>query len=228
MRNMVLCAALLILSGGLAVGQAQEKVLWSFGGYPTDGSNPVASLISDKAGNFYGTTQLGGSQTGCHINGCGTVFELSPQADGTWAEAVLYNFCSDYSNQICVDGEQPEAGLVVDAAGNLYGTTPLGGTTQFEGGTVFELSPPQLPGGAWTFATIYGFCSVVSGQVCEDGENPHGQLALDATGNLYGTTTAGGNGHSSKAYGEGTVFELSHGANGWTETVLYNFCTLGQ
>lgn len=142
---------------------------------------------------------------------------------------ILYNFCSDYGDDNCLDGEQPEAGLVLDRAGNLYGTTFIGGTTEIgEGGTVFELSPPQLPGGSWIFTTLYNFCSVVNGQTCEDGSNPHSQLALDVAGNLYGTTTAGGSGHSSKAAGEGTVFELTKGAKGWIETVLYSFCTLGQ
>lgn len=211
---------------GIAFGQSQEKVVWNFGGYPADGANSVSNLISDNDGNLYGTTRLGGNQTGCHINGCGTVFELSPQTDGTWQETVLYNFCSSGGSS-CLDGYMPEAGLVLDEAGNLYGTTFNGGA-HCCGGTVFELSPPQLPGGAWTYTVLYNFCSVMQGNVCEDGSGSHSQLAIDAVGNLYGTTTAGGSGHNTqKLFGNGTVFELSPSANGWTETVLYSFCTQG-
>jgi len=203
----MLSFAMVIFSASFVLGQAQEKVLWTFGGYPHDGANPAGRLISDEAGNVYGTTRFGGGADD------GTVFELSPQPDGTWTETVLYEFC--VAGGLCPDGEQPEAGLVFDPAGNLFGTTYVGGTTQLYGGTVFELSPPQLPGGAWTFATIYNFCSVVNCQICLDGMNPHSQLALDAAGDLYGTTTAGGTGHDLSRYaGDGTVFELSQGANG--------------
>lgn len=128
MKKIVFCVALVILCCGLAFGQAQYKVLWSFAGAPTDGAWPVGSLVSDGAGNLYGTTFIGGdgSGSGC-VGGCGTVFELSPNGAGGWTETILHNFCENYSGVNCPDGQAPQAGLVLDAAGNLYGTTVNGG-----------------------------------------------------------------------------------------------------
>ncbi|MGA2697563.1 MAG: choice-of-anchor tandem repeat GloVer-containing protein, partial [Terriglobales bacterium] len=118
----------LALTCGAALGQTY-KVLWSFGSSPSDGASSVSNLIFDKAGNLYGTTQFGGSATNLQCGnggGCGTVFELSPNADGTWTNNIIYNFCANYSGS-CLDGQQPTAGLAMDAAGNLYGTTYFGG-----------------------------------------------------------------------------------------------------
>jgi uncharacterized repeat protein (TIGR03803 family) len=224
----LLCVALIVLSCGLVLGQ-QYKVLWSFAGSPNDGIRPLGSLLSDPAGNLYGTTLGGGSSSVC-TGGCGTVFELSPNSDGTWAETTLYNFCTDASNGVCLDGALPRAGLTFDAKGNLYGTTSAGGTTCQIGactGTVFEISPPSSPGAAWTETVLYSFCTN-SIKSCPEGAEPVGGLAIDASGNLYGTTSIGGSGHDEENDGGGTVFELSHGAGGWAETVLYNFCSLGQ
>lgn len=196
-----------------AFGQAQERVLYSFGGVPDDGISPVSSLISDNAGNLYGTTNYGGT------NNAGVAFELSPQSGGTWSESILYNFCSEVN---CADGEFPVAGLVMDAAGNLYGTTLYGGTQSgcqagFSGcGITFELSP-QIDG-TWAETVLYNFCSVFDNNTCEDGSAPDSQLVFDAAGNLYGTSLG--------ATG-GVVFELSPGSNGWTESVLYRFCPNG-
>jgi uncharacterized repeat protein (TIGR03803 family) len=104
----------------LAAAQTQYSVLYSFGtNGPNDGSGSMGKLLADGQGNLYGTTKLGGS------GGSGTVFELTPEAGGTWSETVLYNFCSQ-SN--CSDGAYPEAGLVSDTAGNLYGSTLAGGS----------------------------------------------------------------------------------------------------
>ncbi len=118
---------------------------------------------------------------------------------------MLHNF-----GQNGTDGYYPAAGLIWDAAGNLYGTTLSGGRS----GTVFELSPTT--GGGWTETVLYSFCSRNG---CTDGNTP-GTLVFDAAGNLYGTTAYGG------TYNDGTVFELSSAGGGaWTETVLYAFCS---
>ncbi|MGA2690558.1 MAG: choice-of-anchor tandem repeat GloVer-containing protein, partial [Candidatus Korobacteraceae bacterium] len=141
-------AALAIFTATLFVtstlAAAQERVLHNFNG--TDGDVPVAGLIFDNNGNLYGTTSQGG--TGNCYNGygdihCGTVFELSPIQGGGWTETVLYSFNWNGNG---TDGTAPLAGLIFDAAGNLYGTTYNGGTSA--DGTVFELTPAA--GGTWT------------------------------------------------------------------------------
>lgn len=197
-----------------ALAQPQYKVLYNFHG--VDGDLPQ-SLIFDQSGNLYGTTAFGGtnSDADCNSHGCGTIFQLSPNSDGTWSESVLYDFCA--AGPHCQDGYNPNSGLVFDAAGNLYGTTLSGGP--YGWGEVFELSPQAI--GPWSFNILYYFCPAT----CSDGKDPSGALAIDAGGNLYGTTSSGGNNFS------GTVFELSPPAaqgGSWTETVLYAFCTKTQ
>jgi len=178
-------------------GGWSETVLYSFGSYGTDGSNPIGGLIFDAAGNLYGTTNFGGT------SGWGTVFELTPTGSGGWTEMVLYSFCSQAN---CTDGIRSLAGLIFDAAGNLYGTTIEGGA--YGNGTAFELTPTG--GGGWTEQVLYSFGT--------DGEFPLAGLIFDAAGNLYGTTKMGGIGYW------GTAFELSpNGNGGWTETVLCSF-----
>ncbi len=219
-KTLTFCLALTVMSCTLAFGQTY-KVLWSFDN--ANGAAPLGNLVSDSAGNLYGTTQYGGSGIACN-SGCGTVFELSPSSDGTWSETVLYNFCSDFENSLCLDGQLPVAGLVFDNAGNLYGTTTYGGAGScgYRCGTVFELSPP-LSGGAWTETVLYSFCAG-SNNKCQDGAEPKSQLIFDASGNLYGTTSTGGTGNG----GYGTAFELSPGVEGWTHLTLYNFCSSGH
>lgn len=179
-----------------------ETVLYSFcsqgGGNCTDGAYPYdASLIEDAAGNFYGTTSNGGVNT-CDSPGCGTVFKLAPNADGSYAESVLHSF--NYT-----DGAGPDAGLIEDASGNLYGTTSNGGgglSWRGDGGgsgTVFELAPS---GGGYTETVLYNFCSQ-GGDACTDGVMPMAGVIEDAFGNLYGTTWEGGSGND-----WGTVFKL--------------------
>ena len=158
-------------------------------------------MIFDAAGNLYGTAQFGGTY------GDGTVFELTPRANGSWAYKVLYNFGID------TDGDEPAGTLIFDAAGNLYGTTYSGGT--HGGGTVFELTPT---GATWTEQLLLSFGS---DKRVEDGIHPLGGVIFDAAGNLYGTTQYGG------AYGEGTVFETdAHGRRDWTEETLVSFFPL--
>src|SRR5664279_2753958 len=177
---------------------AQERVLHNFNNNGTDGTFPQAGLIVDGAGNLYGTTVDGGTY------GWGTVFELTPTAGGGWTETVLYSFGNNGT-----DGMWPYAGLIFDAAGNLYGTTNSGGTYGYW--TVFELTPTA--GGGWTEKVLYSFNANGT-----DGYGPVAGLIFDAAGNLYGTTLGGG------TYYSGTVFELTPAAGGgWTEKVLHNF-----
>ena len=203
-----LIAALGLLLGLLAVAvpafaASKEKVLYSFCATQLcpDGSNPVAGLIPDAAGNLYGTAVYGGNSNCPH--GCGTVFELM-QVKGKWKLKVLHHFEDNGE-----DGYYPEASLIFDAAGNLYGTTSSGGT--YQSGTVFELMPRK--NGKWIERTLYSF-----DWKTEDGTDPISALTLDSSGNLYGTTFSGGN------YNDGIVFKLSRHANGrWIEKVLYDF-----
>jgi|ERR1022692_573322 uncharacterized repeat protein (TIGR03803 family) len=175
-----------------------ETVLYSFGGYPADGAYPQAGLVRDAAGNLYGTTQFGGPGP-CQINGdtegCGTVFVLSNNG----IETVLHGFGSETT-----DGQLPIARPLLDAAGNLYGTTYSGGTQGM--GTVFKVTP----GGSET--VLYSFAGA------SDGAGPEASLILDA-GSFYGTTYQGG------ASNYGTVFKLTKEGQ---ETVLYSFSALHQ
>jgi uncharacterized repeat protein (TIGR03803 family) len=162
----------------------------------------------DGAGNLYGTTVYGGAKDS------GTVFELTPSGTG-WTEKVLYNFCAQ-SN--CADGATPLAGLIMDGAGNLYGTTKGGGANSQSVagcGTVFELMP-NASKTAWTETVLYSFCSQ-SG--CADGFGSDASLIMDRAGNLYGTSDFIG----SSVYG--VVFELTPAGTGWKETVLHSFGT---
>ncbi len=188
-------AATLFVMSTWAAAQIQEQVLHSFGN-GGDGSQPAAGLIFDGAGNLYGTTYGG------LVPSEGTVFELTPTAGGGWTEKVLHNFNNDGT-----DGNFPVAGLIIDGAGNLYGTTAFGGTNNL--GTVFELTPAV--GGGWTEKVLHSFGNGW------DGLEPQGSLLIDGAGNLYGTC-AGGTHH------KGMVFELTPSAGGnWTDNVLYEF-----
>lgn len=173
-------------------GTWTESVLHSFGVDP-DGQGPDGGVIFDASGNLYGTTASGGSSS------WGTVFELSPVFGGGWTETVLHSFTG------APDGANPKTSLVMDGAGNLFGTTTGGGSAS--GGCVFELSPNGV---GWTESVLFNFPGT-------NGLEPYGSLIFDAAGNLYGTTPDGGAG------GVGTVFELSPGSSGWTETLLHQF-----
>jgi uncharacterized repeat protein (TIGR03803 family) len=171
---------------------------------PNNGSNPNASLVLDNAGNLYGTTTGGGTNS-CF---CGTVFKLAPNADGKWIFSVLYRF--DGSG-----GEEPESALVLDTAGNLYGTAALGCISNDACGTVFKLALNS--DGIWTYSVIHRFDG-------SDGDSPEAGLIVDAAGNLYGTTNLGGDVSCLGGAGCGTVFELMPASNGrWTERLLHSF-----
>jgi len=173
-------------------GGWKESILYTFIG-GADGANPLSNLIFDSSGNLYGTTDGGGTSF------FGTVFELSPVSGG-WTESVIHSFTGG------TDGQAPQAGVVFDAKGNLYGATVRGGST--DTGVVFKLSPAS--GGGWTEAILHS----LSG----DSQDPGFQSGVIFGGeNLYGTT--GGTARLG-----GTVYELIPTKSGpWTITVLYTF-----
>jgi uncharacterized repeat protein (TIGR03803 family) len=195
-------------------GMWSEKLLHTFG-YGTDGVAPYAGLTIDADGNLYGTTAVGGTHER------GTVFELTPGANGTWTEKVLHSFSEPGYYE-----SGPFGGLLIDAAGNLYGMTYGGGIssdncdpTMVGCGRVFELTP--APNGKWTEKTILLFNG-------KSGSNPWAGVVLDNAGNVYGTTYLGGAGQCQDGYGKvvgcGVVFSLTPSKNGnWTETVLHGF-----
>jgi uncharacterized repeat protein (TIGR03803 family) len=190
--TLILAAIALTLTS--AAWAQTERVIYNFTG-GSDGAGPDGGVIIDAKGNLYGTTEGGGA------NFDGTVFELTPNSDGTWTEKVLHTFFFNGT-----DGAFPYSGLTFDSNGNLYGTTFQGGTAGE--GTIFKLSPGS--NGTWNEQILYNF----SGCFCVT----WGNLAVDSSGNLYGTIYGGG------AYGFGTVFELSPGSSGaWTETILHSF-----
>jgi uncharacterized repeat protein (TIGR03803 family) len=191
-------------------GAWQEKVLHSFGS-KQDGASPYCALTFDSAGNLYGTTVGGGK------HGDGTVFQLVRGSSGQWKERVLYSFAG--TNKHIVDGKQPYGGVVIDAAGNVYGTLWEGGAYAYDG-AIFELSP-QLDG-SWTESLIYSFRGAVTGYA--DGALPYGPLYLDQSGSLHGTTYEGGDKTCLiDPYGCGTVFKLTFDGSSWQETVLHEF-----
>lgn len=185
--------------------QAGGNVLYRFQG-GSDGSYPNGGVIIDNQGALYGTTSVGGSFSS------GTVFKLTPPPAGQtqWTEAVLYGF------QGGANGANPNARLVFDGQGALYGTTRIGGTWNY--GTVFKLTPPAEGQTQWTQAVLYNFTDGLSGPT--DGGQPYAGMTFDQQGALYGTTYWGGTANC------GTVFKLTPPAVGqaqWTETLLYSF-----
>lgn len=193
--TVLLVATILILTED---AQAQTfTVLHNFTG-GADGSNPMAGLTEDAAGNLYGTTTFGGY----HYGPGGTVFRLV-RYSSSWLVEVLYAFHGS-------DGAQPTARVIFGPDGTLYGTTSWGN------GNVFNVRPPASTCSSsvclWTETVIYAFTPGSSGYLPGTGD-----LIFDSAGHLYGTTRAGGD------YGNGVVFELSPGSGSWTEDVLYSF-----
>jgi uncharacterized repeat protein (TIGR03803 family) len=174
-------------------------VLHTFGG--GDGANPQSVLLFDSAGNLYGTTIYGGGSNVCQ-GGCGTVFELTPNENGTWTESVLHSFCTVDG---CADGWYPGEGpLVIDAAGNLYGVAGFGGANQcFQGGgcgLVYRLDASGRE------TVLYNFAGG------KDGAGPAAGVVMDKAGNLYGIAARYGDTgcKDGNGYGCGVVFELIH------------------
>jgi uncharacterized repeat protein (TIGR03803 family) len=163
-----------------------ESVFHSFSG--TDGSGPSGALIQDPAGNFYGTAQGGGSSSGCRGVGCGVVFKLDPSGN----ETVLHSFNG-------ADGSVPGGPLIRDTAGNLYGTTAIGGSSN--SGVVFKIKANRHETVLLNFSGL-------------DGNIPNGGLVMNAAGVLFGTTSNGGSRE------HGVVFALDTNGN---ETVLHSF-----
>jgi uncharacterized repeat protein (TIGR03803 family) len=199
-KRLIAASAVLAITIGCAQAQAPTflhlKILHSFGS-TGDGTNPQAGLIA-VGGALYGTTNQGGA------SGAGTVFKLTPPASngGPWTEKVLYSFKGPPN-----DGAQPFPGLIVEN-GALYGTTDVGGTSNF--GTVFKLTPPANNGGQWTETVLHSFAGSPN-----DGADPQAGLVV-YQGSLYGTTNGGGTSSL------GTVFEITLDDR-LRESVVHNF-----
>ena len=185
-----LLTALLVVAASASAQTATPrlKTLYSFTG-GSDGGDPRAGVVIGKGGVLYGTAETGGV-------GGGTVFQLTPPASpgGAWTETVLYDFSPPGS-----DGGYPWATVTVGSGGVLYGTTFGGGTgPACSGGcgTVFSLTPPASPGGAWTETVLHSFTGG------SDGERPTAGVVIGSGSVLYGTTSSGG------TSGYGTVFAL--------------------
>lgn len=185
--------------------------LYAFAG-GTDSSNPSGNVTIAADGTVYGTADAGGGgncrdQEG---HGCGTVFRLQPpptncsSSNCSWNETTLYRFTGG------TDGNDPFAGVVLDEAGNVYGTAAAGGA--YSGGVVYALAHS---GSGWTESTLHSFGNG------SDGASPFAGLTLDGNGNLYGATAEGGTGCGTE--GCGTVFEMTPSEQGWGENILYHF-----
>lgn len=213
----ILRAAVLIAAGTIGIAGAAYAATLSplhpfcHSANCADGSEPQAGLLLDPSGNLFGTATSGGT-----ANNGGTVFELVPSA-GAYNFHVVHAFCH---NAACPDGQLPNAGLIRDVNGNLYGLAEGGGA--HGEGSMFELSPN---GTGWTYKVLYSFCSRAG---CNDGVRPLATLSYqgastgtpyDGTSPLYGTTNGGG------AHNEGVVFQLNPSTPKWTETTLHAFCS---
>jgi uncharacterized repeat protein (TIGR03803 family) len=217
MRRQILSQILfvtLIAAPGFVASNASAalKTLHSFCSATncTDGETPQGALVMDASGSLYGTTEVGGK----HNNGL--VFKLIPNAGKTkYTEHILKNFCAKPN---CTDGSGPQSGLIMDADGNLYGTT--GGGGKFGAGTVFKMKP--LANG-WSYAVIHSFCH---NNNCTDGNASYTGLAYagqasgqpyDGSSPLFGTTYVGG------ANNMGAVYELSPTGSGWNYKIIHSY-----
>ncbi len=176
-----------------ADGTWTYNIIYDFGNAgPYDAEGPYGPLAVDASGSLYGTSQSGGTY------GYGTVFKLSA-SNGVWTDTVLFNFTLDY-------GSTPNPfGVVMDALGNLYGTTTQGGP--YGVGTIYKLTPTA---GFWTRTVLHTFAGT-------DGAYPFGGLAIDKSGTLYGTSDSGG------TFGYGNVYKLSSANGKWGQTILHAF-----
>ena len=190
-----------------------QRIIYRFKGEPSDGAVPGSgALIADKFGALYGTT-MGGGNGGCNyfgLPGCGVVFKLTPTASG-YSESVIYNF------QGGTDGANPVYGVVIDASGNLYGTTSAGGSKKCPGGGCGVAYKLTLTPSGYVESVIHRFTGT-------DGAYPDATPIIDSAGNLFGTTFDGGTG-TCATYGGGcgAVYELSPDHGHYTQRVLYSF-----
>ncbi len=171
--------------------KGKETILHRFTG--ANGAKPEAGLTMDAKGNLYGTTTAGGA------NGNGTVFKLGKNSEGKWKEHVLYSFGQG------TDGSVPVAGVTLDKAGNIYGTTSAGGAYTY--GTIFKLTHAKS---GWTETILHNF------QNAADGAVPYAGLVFDQSGNLYGAAT-----EANEENDGGTVFQLTPANGTWNFNVLY-------
>lgn len=173
-----------------------ETVLYRFNG-SADGALPFAAVAFDQAGNLYGTT-LSGAGNGCGGNGCGIVYKLT-RSGVNWTESIVHTFTGG------TDGSSPRAGITLDSAGNLYGTTTLGGNYGY--GVVFQMTPS---GGGWNENVLYTFTGGA------DGGSPLSGVIFDSQGNLYG-------GNANDGSAPCKAYELSPSGGSWNFTLLYGF-----
>lgn len=178
-------------------GEWRKKILHNFTGGKDGATGSMGDLIFDADGNIYGVTEQGGA------NGVGTVYKVSHSPSGNWTLTTLYAFKG------MPDGANPYGGLIWDGAGNLYGTTYFGGTVGM--GTTFQLTPG--PNGKWQENILYNFLGDT------DGSLPTTTLIFDKSGNLFGTTSAGGR----PSCDCGTVFKLSLSNGSWKEKIIHYF-----
>jgi uncharacterized repeat protein (TIGR03803 family) len=171
-----------------------------------DGSGPVARVVFGPDGALYGTTYLGGNGGCAGGDGCGTVFRLTPPTPPCtrfscpWNETVLHAFTSGS------DGESPFYGdLTFDTAGNIFGTTVLGGV--HNQGTLFKVSGQ---GGSWTESIAYTFGGAPA-------QYPASGIVFDRAGNIFGTANGG------STYTDGLIYELQPLQGGWIESTLFTF-----
>jgi hypothetical protein len=228
-RNVILAIAVTLLLVASALAEDTETVLHTFTGN-RDGAVGGIQLVADSAGNLYGTTFGGGNKSAsCEpytgVPGCGVVFKLTRDAHGDWKETVLHTFTGGK------DGAIAAGGVILDSAGNLYGTASFGGNKKLANcrlenvpgcGVVFKLTRDVH--GDWKETVLHTFTGG------KDGREPWAGLTFDKAGNLYGTTTRGGDTHCKgrTPYGCGVAFKLTPTAEGpWTESVIHTFETTG-
>jgi uncharacterized repeat protein (TIGR03803 family) len=193
--------------------------LYSIGSESGDGNEVISRLLRDASGNLYAAAYNAGAHGG------GTIEELSPASRGKWKHKLIYGFCAQ-SN--CADGSNPHAGVIIDTAGNLYGTTEFGGSMNL--GVAYELIP-NARRSKWRLKVLHDFCSM-GGANCTDGGYPVSGLTYvgaasgapyDGVSPLYGSTANYGSGSGAG----GVVYALTPSGKKWTQTVLYNFCLTG-
>lgn len=183
----VTCVLMFALASLNFAGAQTEAVLHSFRSTSIyDGTAPMGALVADKSGALYGTATGGGKYD------CGAIFKLSPPeaSGGPWTPSLLYSFLGSANG--LDDGSSPSGNVVLTKSGDIYGTTISGG--RYNGGTVYELSPPTGRGAPWTETVLYSFA---------EGSQPFYGIVQGAGNRLFGTTMHGG------SYNAGTAFAVS-------------------